>query len=536
MTTTPWRAYLPVLICIALSIGCRNANPERTPTAGRVAPTAWQMPSDVGGAATDEDWLRFGWDSFVAVNWPADNTWPAPGDGGRPDKTTTIGDPSAAGRPAVWQTYLAPGQVFRDNGQDPGGWNRPVAPFTSKPDPDAPARLLPVLGGFGEKSLYFLTQNPDIGLMLFDLATTPNPVVDQQGNYVLLEVRLNQSEFEYFKRTRYYDACVQREDTRGPAANFAYLPDTGGPELPDWARQGAVEIKTSWRILDKATDIPGRYFTTRAAFLKPNGEVSPPLTLGLVGMHILRNTPRSKSTWAWTTFEQVDNVRVLERPVPARPNGQPLTPSFNPGPAGAEPAYAFGFDTTGRFDYSLLSNAAAHYNPVTSPAMLSKGDAIPRNPPDRPVNLSRIVPMRDAVKTINAEYQSKLQGTVWQYYEMIDVMYPTATGISEVKKPDNTSWDPKLMTNTPALVNVTMESYLAYKYSTWSLDTCQSCHYDATPQAVTRPTPPAMVAAHVSPPSLPQVFSYLYRRATPSQPVDPSGSCITLVKSDPPRR
>jgi hypothetical protein len=143
--------------------------------------------------------------------------------------------------------------------------------------------------------------------------------------------------------------------------------------------------------------------------------------------------------------------------------------------------------------------------------------------------------MRDAVKKMNAEYQSKLQGTVWQYYEMIDVMYPTATGISEVKKPDNTSWDPKLMTNTPAMVNVTMESYLAYKYSTWSLDTCQSCHYDATPQAVARPAPPAMAAAHASPPPRPQVFRYLYRRATPSRPVDSHGACESL-KSAQPRR
>jgi len=516
MPRTTWRTCVPALILVVLSNGCRTAHPEASQAGARVAAGAWLMPADVGGAGTDEDWLRFGWDSFVAVNWPADNRWPAPGDGGRPDKTTTIGDPRAAARPAVWQTYLAPGQVFRNNGQDPGDWNNPAVPFTITADPRDPTRRIPVVGGFGEKSIYFLNQNPVIGLMLFDLATTPNPVVDQQGNYVLLEVRLNQSEFEYFKRTRYYDACLQLQSSGGPAPAFEYLPDTGSPALPDWARQGAVEIKTSWRILDPARDIPARYFTTRTSYLKPNGQVSEPVTLGLVGMHILRNTPQSKSTWAWVTFEHVDNVRILDRPVPTRPDGRPLSPSFNPGPAGAEPAYAFGFDTTGRFDYSLLSSAAAYYNPVTSPAMLSQGDVIPRNPPDRPVNLSRVVPMRDAVKKINAEYQAKLQGTVWQYYEMIDVLYPTATGLSEVKRPDDSSWSPKRFTNTPAMINVTMESYLAYKFSTWSLDNCQSCHYDAKPQL---PNPS-------SPVTPPQVFSYLYRRATPSRPVGPGGTCM----------
>jgi len=496
MPITPQRASLLLSILVVLSIGVQPG--------ARVAPTAWLMPVDVGGAAADDDWLRFAWDSFVAVNWPADNKWPAPGDGGKPDTTRTIGDPS---RPAVWQTYLAPGQVFRDKGQDPGSWNAPAVPFTTTPD-----KSLPVLGGFGEKSLYFLTQNPDIGLMLFDLATTPNPVVDQNGNYLLIEVRLNQSEFEYFRRTKYFDMCAQVTATGG--GQFEYLPTTGTLSLlPEWAMQGAVEIKASWKILDGNRDIPARYFTTRAAFRQPNGQISPPLTLGLVGLHILRNTPRSKSTWAWATFEHVDNVRIVDRPVPTRPDGKPLSPSFNPGPAGAEPAYVFGFDTAGRFDYTLLSSPAAHFNPVTSPAMISQGDVLPRTPPDRPVNLSRIVPMRDAVKAINAEYQSKLQQTVWRYYELIDVLYPTTGGISEVKKPDNTSWNPKRWNNTPAMVNVTMESYLAYKYSTWTLDNCQSCHYDATPQV-----PKGLLSA-------PQVFSYLYRRATPSTPLDADGVC-----------
>jgi hypothetical protein len=510
MLINRWRALLLVPILVGLP-GCRNTTPAGRQPDASVPPTAWLMPADVGGAGADADWLRFGWDSFVAVNWPADNRWPAPGGGGKPDKTMTIGDPRAAGRPVVWQTYLAPGQVFRGDGSDPGDWNSPVAPFTMTADPEHPGVPLPVLGGFGEKSLYFLTQNPDIGLMLFDLATTPNPVVDQNGNYILIEVRLNQSEFEYFRSSHYYDTCAQVRDTG--AGQFQYLPTTGAPTLPDWAQQGAVEIKTSWRILDKTKDIPQRYFTTRAAFRLPNGKVSAPLTLGLAGIHILRNTPRSKSTWAWATFEQVDNVRVTQKPVPTRPDGKPLTPSFNPGPAGAEPAYTFGFDTAGRFDYSLLTNPAAYYNPVTSPAMISTGDVLPRTPADRPVNLSRVAPIRDAVQAINTEYQSKLHGTVWQYYELIDALYPTTGGISEVRKPDNTSWNPKLWTNTPAMVNTTMESYLAYKFSTWTLDNCQSCHYDAVPQAAKGAT------------SLPQVFSYLYRRATPSLPVGPGGTC-----------
>jgi hypothetical protein len=100
--------------------------------------------------------------------------------------------------------------------------------------------------------------------MLFDLAITPNPLVDQNGNYILLEVRLNQSEFEYFTRTTYYDACAQIDATSGSGPAFENMPVSGTSGLPDWAQQGAVEIKASWRILDPARDITRRYFTTRA--------------------------------------------------------------------------------------------------------------------------------------------------------------------------------------------------------------------------------------------------------------------------------
>jgi hypothetical protein len=379
-----------------------------------------------------------------------------------------------------------------------------VRPFTSKRDP-LKTSLLPVLGGFEEKSLYFLTQNAEFGLALYDLATTPNPVVDQNGNYVLLEVRLNQSEFDYFKRTGYYNADRQMQDTAGTAKRFVRLPMVGKPSLPDWARQGAVEVKASWKILDPKKDIASRYYTSRVYYLKPNGQPAGPVTIGLVGLHIMRNTPRSASTWFWTTFEHVDNVKITERPVPKRPNGSPLRPSFNPGPAGKEPSYPYGFDMNGRFDYSLLSSAADHYNPVTTPRMLSKGDTIPRSPADAPVNCSRVSPIREEVQAVNREYREKLKGTVWQHYEMIDVLYPDPKGISQVLNTDDTSWNPKLFLNTPALVNTTMESYLAYKFSNWSLDSCMSCHYLAKPMQS-----PETIASGIAPP---QVFSYLYRRA-----------------------
>mgnify|MGYP001560543555 FL=1 len=88
---------------------------------------------------------------------------------------------------------------------------------------------------------------------------------------------------------------------------------------------------------------------------------------------------------------------------------------------------------------------------------------------------------------------------------MIDVLYPAADGLAEVRNTNETSWEPKKYASTPALINVTMETYLAYRYSNWSLDNCLSCHYDAEPRV-----PAGVYGAHVA---APQVFSFLYRRA-----------------------
>ncbi|MEL6865239.1 MAG: hypothetical protein AAFP19_12505, partial [Bacteroidota bacterium] len=508
---------------IALSILLFSQNCELAPSTNTLStPTpipadAWKMPVDVKSDASRQDWLQFGWASFIALNWPADNNWPKSGDGGKPNRDMHITDKAAAKRPTVWQTYLAPGQLFLEKGAHPGTWDQPVEEFTTKSNGQ---KLLPVLGGFAEKGLYFLNQNPVVGLALYDLATTPNPVIDQNKNYVLLEVRLNQSEFEYFTQTGYYDACKQSAVLAAAPADFQYLPQTGNKNLPEWAQQGAVEIKASWKILEADTDITHRYFTTEGYYLSPSHDTLGPYTLGLVGLHILRNTPNSAKTWYWATFEQIDNVKIYDQEVPIRPDGQPLAPSFNPGPAGAEPQYAIGFDSTGRMDLANLHNLnpPVYGNPVVKPVMLEAGKAMPPRAERTPVDCSRVTAIPDDVQEMNKAYQAQLAGTPWQYYEMINAIYPDPNGEWELHQPNNQPLDPPVYVNDSALVNTTMETYLAYKLSDWKLDNCLSCHYDAKPRAFKDSTTNI------------QTFSYLYRRALPSVTIDTFDCALSYLR------
>ena len=77
----------------------------------------------------------------------------------------------------------------------------------------------------------------------------------------------------------------------------------------------------------------GRFFMQDVYFASNISASDPPcgpVTVGLVGLHVLQLTPSTGSTWFWASFEQIDNVEV-----PAdHPTGRP---SFNPGPDGTCP-------------------------------------------------------------------------------------------------------------------------------------------------------------------------------------------------------
>jgi hypothetical protein len=313
------------------------------------------------------------------------------------------------------------------------------------------------------------------GFPLSPVKKTRGPLIDQNQNYVRYDVRLNQSEFTYVIKYQYYNADVQKQAVNNNTFND---PPQGFEDyvqpLPDHARQGAVELKASWRILDPKKDILDRYYRQQSWLVDPDGKCSGPYTMGLVGLHILRLTKTTHATWYWATFEQIDNVAIEDKQPPSRPNGQPLTPSFNPNGPPAPPQFPSGYSY--------------------EPPPVQAGKPLPPNP--KPVDVWRITGVPADAEAKNNYYRGQLSDTVWRYYKMIDTMNPYVTNSPQPQKYWVPATDPKVYINTADMANTTMETYL-------QANSCIVCHAYAVP----------IGAMNFKPLPQFQIFTFLLRHA-----------------------
>lgn len=394
-----------------------------------ISDDAWQMPVDVAnsGDPSRGDWINLGWNTFIAICWPAQPD----GEPGQPNEGVNITEGDDG--PAVWSTYLAKEQLFRPSAGDPGSWTNPTAEPVTEDG-------VPVLDGWSK------TEPDTIGE--FDEAFSDAPLIDVHGNYVLYEIRLNQSEFTYVDVNQYYNAEKQKAAFKTDPISFVGFPKTGNDivdpatnqpvVLPGWAQQGALEIKASWRILT-ADDDASRYYTQESYVMTPDGETTGPHTLGLVGLHILRLTPTTGSTWFWATFEQVDNV----------------------GESGHVPAsfYSSELPAPGAGGYSY------------QPPKVQSGEPLPEDP--TPVNVKRVYPIPSDVAAANSSYQAALDNSVWKYYQLIDVQNPVPAGTPGA---GTVPHNPDAFSNTDKLANVTMETYQQVIPGTTSPQNCVNCH------------------------------------------------------------
>jgi hypothetical protein len=164
--------------------------------------------------------------------------------------------------------------------------------------------------------------------------------------------------------------------------------------------------------------------------------------MGLVGFHIAHKTD-SAPQWVWSTFEQVDNVRV-----------------GHDAPPGTRANF---FDPNSK--YPVNTPPPRPWNPN---AVL---------PPEQRSQVTRVIPIDDATASLNAQWQGWLRGvnrdSVWQYYELVSTQWPT--------QPKNSLTGPKAA-GEPApvfLANATLETYIQGRVPNVS-SSCIMCHNNAT--------------------------------------------------------
>ena len=415
--------------------------------------------------AQQAEFYDFMWQSFIAVNWPADPD----GRRGQPDMDSSILDMTGSGDLplTVWETYKEPSEVFTkpEYWAEAAEWNSP----RFRPGSNTGARhLLGYLEGLTE---YATDYNQPY---FFDEKT--GPLIDQNGGYVRYEVAFNEAFFTYIRHFGYYNADEQARAVQaylaGDRSESAFQrPPHGNPAelgrggylhaLPEYARQGLVDVKAAWRVLDPAKGDRLERYLHRNIIVDDYGTEE---TMGLVALHILRWTPNGydpetgkQGGYVASTFEHVDNVRADFEPYPG------LKPSFNDGlPPSLEQA-----------EYGFEGDIPTH-------AM----ELVPE-----PVDIYRVTPLPPAVKAVNQKYQSELlnsgsEKSVFAYYELIGTQNPhpgnTFKFDTVAERNLNGHQGPTTgkYSNTNNLINAALESYTQKNFS------CILCHSRARPIGV----------------------------------------------------
>lgn len=429
-----------------------------------------QMPvlefsKDRGGYymnVSDDAYLRYMWESFVALNWPASTLR------GQADTKSRI---PASSYPVVWETLAKPQQVFLPS----TAWgNYPIW-----------EDLTPMPAGLTEQQAKSLCKGFSLqnDIILYDI-NQPNtsirsgpvaPLMDQHRRYVRYQVAMNRALFEYIRKQRYFNADNQINAVRiSEYAQFKQqntTPENAFTPLPfdNNGESGMLELKSAWRVLDPKHDQLKRYYERPGFVLSPDRKTCTraPAGLGLVALHIHRLTRLGHVA---STFEQVDNVAVLD---PASAKG--VLPSFNPGSSNRTQTNVWPPYGNRGFQGEL-------------PPLITTSSKLPPRHQRHVNNVSRATEIPNLVRRINREYQQQYRDSPLHFYQIINAQHVRSdcrmreTGDFNKPKEWNLSNCPQ--PNTATLINAALESYTQlvdpftnqpHNYS------CQGCHSNARP-------------------------------------------------------
>ncbi len=350
------------------------------------------------------------WTTFIALNWPV-----SPLENGGPDRSNIIGgqpgtpeQPFMPRGPVVWESFKEVNDIFLNPPVKPSGFN------AKQPIPPSCRQIF----GDGDrfKSLSMtskFSQQVQSSLEAF----SEKPVIDQNGNPVWYEVRLNERAFQFIVDSAYYNSNNQ------PPVIDSY---PAGNNLT--SEVGAIRVKAAWKIM-AAKDDTSRFYTSTAFLIDttqhPN--TCDTVLMGLVGLHMVHKS-KSRPQWIWSTFEHVDNAP----------------------------------DSTERMD---TSRHWSFYNPLCDTCPINTP---PVNAQDRrPTQVLRVTAIDSEVQQLNASFQQAMRqnnfNNVWQYYMLVDTQWPA--GPRQTKK----LGDPR----PPFMANTVIETY--FQGPTLNKKTPHSC-------------------------------------------------------------
>lgn len=345
----------------------------------------------------------FSWQSFASLNCPANLNAPPPKD-------------PLDNNPRVWETFVDALDLY-------GVPDKVLASYQAKTNTT------------GGKVLRLTAKNVHFhGGELAFLEATGYPLIDRNLNFVVYEVRLNPTEEQYVKSNGLNTYQGQKKFFQNPKNAVSFPP-------------GAIEIKAAWRILDTTKgDDPSKFYTRKASIYIEGKYTEqhkplfiPNVTVGLVGLHIIRKT-QSFPQWIWGTFEQVNNDLGQ---YDAYKNNSFFNPECPSCPINSPPTL---LQQQNKYKWALSPPYAIKY--VYTVGKRQFGTQV--------VRASDIFAETQA---LNQKWQASqgIAGTVWQNYQLI-----------------GTQWEAFNFKFPKILANTTMETYNQPSSS------CIDCHHFAT--------------------------------------------------------
>lgn len=373
----------------------------------------------------------FSWQTFIALNWPADKAGNPVGNSISDNKYN----------PRVWEYYRDPVQVFSSsNGELLLQINNTAAS--------------------GEKVLHKSSKAPGkLNTMKGFEEADGHPLIDRNLNFALYEIRMNKVEDTFITNNKLYLIDSIGTYYLRHSNSFALPPSDSATK-----KMGMVEIKAAWRILDPAKgDDTSRFYCRNATVIIDGNHTTSgkPLKfrskVGLVGLHIFRTT----STFGqgiWSTFEHIDNTPPS--PQHAQNNQSTQWSFYNPKclncPINEPPA---------------LMNGEKNYKWDTVPPYAARYATRAPSQPTLGLFGTQVVrefPIYGYTEYINRLWQNKLKGTVWANYKLIGSQWQFA----ETFPPPN----------APALLaNSVQETFIQQEAS------CINCHQSASVGYVQKP-------------------------------------------------
>jgi hypothetical protein len=321
---------------------------------------------------TQADFDNFAWQVFVALNWPTKN--------GRVDRQHLIGQAPEA--PRIWELFTDPITILKN---------------------EANNQILNVSVPNDSKLLYLSRKRIERITGSDDSSNDPQndqqagsawPLIDQNKNFAVYEIRINDKETIYI--------------TSNHLTDYKKLKDYKKPIV---FPAGSLEVKAAWRILpDNTPDNIKQRYHVRKAVIAVTKDISSTgaafqtkATVGLVGLHIAYKS-KSQPRWIWATFEQADNYAV------------PVSLGFKP-----------------TFSTGSADQNDANRQPTPAPPL--KGEYLWSPPPlptantYTPTQVARCPNEIALPSAVNAKWQGLLAGvpgvenSPWQYYRLNAVQW-----------------------------------------------------------------------------------------------------------------